>query len=1129
MSLAILLSLLAAAPPNDLCAGAELIPSAGPFPYLTATTPNLNEATVSAGDPGRSCQASVSRSVWYQLTPSVNGVYSVASCANAPTATTVDDTVIAVYTSAAGCAGPFTQLAAACDDDGCTTETLQSVISGVSLTAGTTYYVVAWTYGAAALTVGNTALQLAIGRAAAPGNDLCGAATAVTLDTPVMGSTNGASNDYQLARATDGGQVCSAGLGHVATSAVGRDVAFSFTPAATGKYSWRARGLSTDDVVLHVADSCPTGASPVTVNTCVAAANRNTAVSMEETSCVQLTGGSTYFGFVDGQTLVNGSAVEVEVNACIAETNPNSTPATANPLACGVTGSISPAGDFDYFDLGTQPGRVFAMIDGLAGNSYDFDLRVTTATDVLEYDDLDGDSPFGIYAPVIAGTVVTGQSYVRVSHYDNIVAAEPYRLYAVVQPPSANATPEVEPNGSVGTASTSGINYFSGALATTADQDFFSFSAAAGELVFLAVDADPLRNNSPINPKLELLNATGTLILQVDDSKAVSTTALTTNNLAATTPDSPGEGLVYRIRTSGTYLVRVSNGTGGTAAGDYLLSISKNCQRSVLGPAPVLATVAPATGPIAGGTALTLTGTDFSASATVTVGGVACAGVTVTGGTAIDCTTAARATPGVVDVVVTNADLQKATKVGGFTYVAPAPTLTAVNPQSGVVSGASASITGTGFFAGATVTFGGVAATAVIVASSTALTLVAPAHAAGMVDVVVANADGQSATLTNGYTYTLPAPTLSMVNPAIGTTLGGTSVTITGSNFVTGVTVAFDGLNAVVTNSTATAVFVTTPAHAAGAVAVLVTNPDNQSAIQAAAFTFVAPPSPSIASVSPGNGLSIGGTGINLTGTNFALGAIVELGGVAAMNVVVISATALTATTPAHAAGQVDVVVRNVDNQSGILPNGFTYISVPPLALNLVTPLQGAANTATMVTLNGGNFQNGATVTFGGVPATNVSVLSVTQITCNTPGLPAGAVDVVVRNPDNQAATLINGFTFVSSGAGGGSGGSGGGVGTGGGAGGGKGGGSGAGGGIGSGGGAGTGGGRGGGSGSGGGSGGTAGGSGSVDAGNGGGGGGGGGIVAPKKSGCGCAQVDSDAVLFASLALVAFLRRRKTV
>jgi hypothetical protein len=90
------------------------------------------------------------------------------------------------------------------------------------------------------------------------------------------------------------------------------------------------------------------------------------------------------------------------------------------------------------------------------------------------------------------------------------------------------------------------------------------------------------------------------------------------------------------------------------------------------------------------------------------------------------------------------------------------PTLTSVSPNSGpTAGGTSVTITGTNFVSGATVRFDSTAATNVTVVSSTSITASAPAHAAGPVSIVVTNPNAQSATLTNGFTYTAPAgPTI---------------------------------------------------------------------------------------------------------------------------------------------------------------------------------------------------------------------------------------------------------------------------------------------------------------------------------------------------------------------------------
>ncbi len=78
-------------------------------------------------------------------------------------------------------------------------------------------------------------------------------------------------------------------------------------------------------------------------------------------------------------------------------------------------------------------------------------------------------------------------------------------------------------------------------------------------------------------------------------------------------------------------------------------------------------------------------------------------------------------------------------------------------------------------------------------------------------------------------------------------------------------------------------------------------------------------------------------------------------------------------------------------------PGGFTYVPAPTIAS--VTPNEGPVAGGTAVVIAGTNFQPGATVSFGGVAATAVTVKSATEIDATTPPHAAGAVDVVVTNP----------------------------------------------------------------------------------------------------------------------------------
>lgn len=84
-----------------------------------------------------------------------------------------------------------------------------------------------------------------------------------------------------------------------------------------------------------------------------------------------------------------------------------------------------------------------------------------------------------------------------------------------------------------------------------------------------------------------------------------------------------------------------------------------------------------------------------------------------------------------------------------------------------------------------------------------------------------------------------------------------------------------------------------------------------------------------IGSVLPASGVTAGGTNVTIQGFGFLSGAAVTFGGVAATSVVVVNNNVITCTTPAHAAGQVDVVVTNTDTSAYTLSSGFKYEDTP--------------------------------------------------------------------------------------------------------------------------------------------------------------------------------------------------------
>jgi len=166
---------------------------------------------------------------------------------------------------------------------------------------------------------------------------------------------------------------------------------------------------------------------------------------------------------------------------------------------------------------------------------------------------------------------------------------------------------------------------------------------------------------------------------------------------------------------------------------------------------------------------------------------------------------------------------------------------------------------------------------------------------------------------------------------------------------------------------------------------------------------------PTFSYISPTSGPAAGGTAVTLTGSGFTGATGVNFGGVPGTSVTVVSAGQITAVTPAHAAGVVDVTV---STPAGMvkLAGGFTYIAVP--AISSINPTSGSPAGGTSVTLNGSNFTGAMGVAFDGNPGTSVTVVNDSQIIVVTPAGAAGAVNVVVTT-SNGIATAVGGFTYA--------------------------------------------------------------------------------------------------------------------
>ena len=138
---------------------------------------------------------------------------------------------------------------------------------------------------------------------------------------------------------------------------------------------------------------------------------------------------------------------------------------------------------------------------------------------------------------------------------------------------------------------------------------------------------------------------------------------------------------------------------------------------------------------------------------------------------------------------------------------------------------------------------------------------IAPAGMAGTINTTVTTAGGTSAlSAADHFTY-IAMPVVSGIRSAQGTTTGGTSVTITGTNLAGAIQVLFGKTPAKMVHNSANQIVVSSPAGS-GMVDVTVRTAFGASATSAAdLFSYLA--APTVTAVSPKTGCTTGGTQVH--------------------------------------------------------------------------------------------------------------------------------------------------------------------------------------------------------------------------------------------------------------------------
>src|SRR5467141_321438 len=313
-------------------------------------------------------------------------------------------------------------------------------------------------------------------------------------------------------------------------------------------------------------------------------------------------------------------------------------------------------------------------------------------------------------------------------------------------------------------------------------------------------------NNATPGPSITSLNPTSGLVgtsvtvVGANFGATQGTSTVTFNGIAGTPTSWSATSITAPVpagATSGNVVVTV----GGVASNGVSFTVTV--------PAPSIASLNPTSGLV--GTSVTITGTNFGTTqgtSMVTFNGIAAAPASWST-TNITAAVPAGATSG--NVVVTVGGV--ASNGVSFTVTVPAPSITSLNPTSGL-PGTSVTIAGANFGATqgtSTVKFNGITATPTSWGAASITATVPAGATTGNVVVTV----GGAASNGVSFTVTVPGPSVTSLNPTSG--LAGTSVTIAGANFgaTQGTsTVRFNGIAATATSWSAPSIIVSVPAGA---------------------------------------------------------------------------------------------------------------------------------------------------------------------------------------------------------------------------------------------------------------------------------------------------------------------------
>ncbi|WAR05669.1 PKHL1-like protein [Mya arenaria] len=361
---------------------------------------------------------------------------------------------------------------------------------------------------------------------------------------------------------------------------------------------------------------------------------------------------------------------------------------------------------------------------------------------------------------------------------------------------------------------------------------------------------------------------------------------------------------------------------------------------------PSITSIEPTTGSAAGGTLVTIAGVGFDALEDIAVSfnGASAKCVSVN---PLVCESPS-STTGQITATVSQFP---ATCPGTcmFTYsLDNTPTITAVEPTS--VSGADTlTFTGTGFNEGTvTVEVGGEDCTPVTVNSDLEVTCDVTGLPAGD-NIVKLRVGGKGYAQTSSKVSGTPSAT---VSPATGSTSGGTTLTFAGHGFSGETTVVAGDVSCIdVSVNSLSEITCVTESSTAGAVDWMITS--NGEAFPAVSFTYDDSLKPTITSISPSSGDSLGDQLLTLAGSFFYEGVGVTVCGDACA-VESVTDTEIVCLTPAKTdTSPCDVSVTESGSATSTAGTQYAFVDGDAPTITSVTPSRGGTGGGTTVTLAG--------------------------------------------------------------------------------------------------------------------------------------------------------------------------------